>query len=154
MVDSYPKIMGVQSRFFNQKLKTCQPYQAVIGIPLYPLSTGESRWESPVGQTPAPFDSRQRRLANSIGQLHQGSEPRPGHHPRGAAPPAAAGEHLAAPQTPPAPAPAALRLPTRCPTGTPSSNQPLRQINWADCSSLLFGAHALILIEICSDMIG
>lgn len=62
-------------------------------------------------QAPAAADSRQLRLPDGLRQLLQGGAPRPRRHPRGAAPPAAARKHLAAPQGPAAPAAAALCLP-------------------------------------------
>ena len=78
---------------------------------------GEPGWEVPARQAPAAPDTRQLRLTHGLGQLLEGRAPRPRRHPRGAAPPATAGEHLATPQGAAPPAAAAVRLPAGRPAG-------------------------------------
>lgn len=81
---------------------------------LYLNLTGKPGWKVTVGQASTPFDPRKRRFLNGVGELLQGCASRLRHHPRGAAPPEAAGKHLAASQSPPAPTPAALCFPAGC----------------------------------------
>lgn len=78
---------------------------------------GEPGWEVAARQAPAAADPRQLRLPDSLCQLLQGRAPRARRHPRGAAPPAAAGEHLAAPQGAAPPAAAAVCFPAGRPAG-------------------------------------
>lgn len=77
------------------------------------LSEGEPGWEVTPRQAPAAFDSWQLRLPHGLCQLLQGCAPCPWCHPWGAAPPATAWEHLAAPQGPAPPAAAAVCVPAR-----------------------------------------
>lgn len=81
------------------------------------LSAGESRRQSLIGQTTAASHSWWRRFTDGHRQLLQGRAPRPRHHPRGPASPEAAGEHLATPKGPSAPAPAAVCVSAGRPTG-------------------------------------
>lgn len=82
------------------------------------LTLGEPRWQNPVRQATATFDPGQCRFSDGISKLLQGSAPRPGYHPRGAASSETAGKYLAAPQSEAAPTSAALCLSTGRPTGT------------------------------------
>lgn len=80
--------------------------------------TGQPGRQSTAGCAAAAPESRELRVPHSHSQLLQGSAPGAGRGARSAAPPAAAREHLAAPQGAAPPAPAALRLPAGCPAGT------------------------------------
>lgn len=91
--------------------------RAVTGFHRCLFRAGEPGWEVAARQAPAAPDSRQLRLPDSLCQLLQGRAPRARCHPRGAAPPAAAGEHLAAPQGAAPPAAAAVCFPAGRPAG-------------------------------------
>lgn len=100
-----------------------------ISFYLYLTLTGEPGWKVTVGQASAPSDPRERRFLDGVGELLQGCASCLGHHPRGAAPPEAAGEHLAASQSPPAPTAAALRFPA----GRAASKAQHYTCRWLNC---------------------
>lgn len=75
------------------------------------LPAGEPGREVTPWQAPAAPDSWQLRFPDGLRQLLQGRAPCSRRHPWGAASPAAAREHLAAPQGPAPPEAAAVRFP-------------------------------------------
>lgn len=81
------------------------------------LSPGQSGWQGPTGCPPETTEPRELGVSDGHSQLLQGSPLYPGCGPRGPAPPETPGEHLAAPQGPPAPKATALCIPTGRPTG-------------------------------------
>lgn len=111
---------------------------------------GKPRREVSAGQTAATFDPRKCRFTHGFGQLLQGRAPRPRHHSRGVASPEAAGEHLAAPQSAPAPASAAVCLSAgrsagerqRICFGAPAQGSDLDTTSEAKGGSVRFSLHA------------
>lgn len=85
------------------------------------LATGQPRWQGAAGRAAASPESWELRVPHGHSQLLQGSAPGAGRGARGAAPPTATREHLAAPQGAAPSAAAALCLPAGCPAG----NRPL-----------------------------